>query len=486
MSEVFACRRFAEDFEATESRGSKGTLAEAAGQAPPRFQGRQMHFAALPPEVNSGRMYAGPGAGPMLSAATAWDELANELHSTAANLESVISTLAAKPWQGPSSASMAAAAAPQVAWLSSTAAQATETSARAKAAASAYESAFAMTVHPAEVTANRAQLSSLVATNLLGQNTSAIAATEVEYGEMWAQDVAAMYSYAGESEAASQVTPFTPPQRTTNEGGVAAQGAAAGRAAGTAAGHAQTALSGGSAMSTVPKALQSLSSSTSASALFSDFSNPYDLVSLGSSLLGNGTGLIGVSGAASFITNAEQKLSGINIGSSPAASAPDHSAAKPPAPRPAEKVSAQMGRSASLGGLKVPQSWTTSAPELRLTAPEPPAAGPPPAARPGNGLFGGQMPLFGGAPLMALSGRDKSDARGGRPGDEGDAQSRAAAAPRPRGEMPSGAPAGRPSGTAAELREMTEVLSKLAQLRDSGALTEHEFIEQKQRLLGGQ
>jgi PPE-repeat protein len=443
-----------------------------------------MHFAALPPEVNSGRMYAGPGAGPMLSAATAWDELANELHSTAANLESVISTLAAQPWQGPSSASMAAAAAPQVAWLSSTAAQATQTSAQAKAAASAYESAFAMTVHPGEVTANRAELSSLVATNLLGQNTPAIAATEVEYGEMWAQDVAAMYSYAGESEAASQVTPFTPPRQNTNQGGVAAQGAAAGRAAGTAAGHAQTALSGGNTMSAVPKALQSLSTSTAESSLFSDFSNPYDLVSLGSSLLGNGTGLIGVSGAASFITNAEQKLTGINPGSSPAPSAPEHSAAKPTAPRPTQKVSAQMGRSASLSGLKVPQGWTTSAPELRLTALESPAAGSVPAARPGAGLFGGQMPLLGGAPLMALSGRDKSDSR--RPGGEGDAKGRAAAAPQPRVEMPSGAPAGPPSGNTAELREMTEVLSKLAQLRDSGALSEHEFIDQKQRLLGGQ
>lgn len=49
-----------------------------------------MHFAVLPPEVNSGRMYSGPGSGSML-AASAWDELANELHVTAANIESVIS-----------------------------------------------------------------------------------------------------------------------------------------------------------------------------------------------------------------------------------------------------------------------------------------------------------------------------------------------------------------------------------------------------------
>jgi PPE-repeat protein len=461
---------FRRDFEATDRVVAKG---------------KQMHFAALPPEVNSGRMYAGPGAGPMLSAAAAWDELANELHTTAASLESVISNLATEPWQGPSSVSMAAAAAPQVAWLSSTAAQATQTGAQAKAAAAAYESAYAMTVHPSEIATNRAQLSSLVATNLLGQNTPAIAATEVAYGEMWAQDVAAMYSYAGESQAATQVTPFTPPKQATNEGGVAAQGTAAGKAAGTAAGNAQSALSGGNAMSAVPKALQSLTSPASglSSSEFSEFSNPYDLVSLGSSLLGNGVGLIGLSGAAGFISNAEQKISGVSLGAPPAATAPEHSPKPPSASRPPEKVSAQMGRSASVSGLKVPEGWTTSAPQLRLTALESPAASVP-AARPGAGLFGGQMPLFGGAPLMAMSGRDKADAR--RSGDDATARERpAAAAPQPRVEVPSGASGGRAGGTAAELREMTEVLSKLAQLRDTGALTEHEFIEQKQRLLGG-
>ena len=117
-----------------------------------------MHFAVLPPEVNSGRMYAGPGAGPMLAAATAWAELANELHTTAANLESVISGLTSEPWQGPAAASMAAAAAPQVEWLNTTAAQATQSSTQAKAAVAAYESAYAMTVPPPVVAANRAEL----------------------------------------------------------------------------------------------------------------------------------------------------------------------------------------------------------------------------------------------------------------------------------------------------------------------------------------
>jgi PPE-repeat protein len=112
-----------------------------------------MHFAVLPPEVNSGRMYAGPGAGSMLAAAAAWDELANELHTTAANLESVISGLTSEPWQGPSAASMAAAAPPQLEWLNTTAAQATQSSTQANAAVAAYESAYAMTVPPPVVAA---------------------------------------------------------------------------------------------------------------------------------------------------------------------------------------------------------------------------------------------------------------------------------------------------------------------------------------------
>jgi PPE-repeat protein len=66
-------------------------------------------LAILPPEINSGRMYAGPGSGPMLAAAAVWDGLAAELHSAAASYGSVISGLTAGPWLGPASASMAAA-----------------------------------------------------------------------------------------------------------------------------------------------------------------------------------------------------------------------------------------------------------------------------------------------------------------------------------------------------------------------------------------
>ncbi|MGB8790654.1 MAG: PPE family protein, partial [Mycobacterium sp.] len=190
-----------------------------------------MDFSALPPEINSARMYSGPGAGPLMAAATAWDELATELNSTAASYSSVISGLTGEDWLGPSSASMAAAAAPYAAWMSTTGAQAEQAAAQAMAAASAYEAAFAMTVPPPVIAANRSQTMALIATNILGQNTSAIAASEAQYAEMWAQDSAAMQGYASSSAAASTLSPFTSPPQTTNPAGLAGQAATVAQAA---------------------------------------------------------------------------------------------------------------------------------------------------------------------------------------------------------------------------------------------------------------
>ena len=45
-----------------------------------------MDYGILPPEINSSRIYAGPGSGPMLAAASAWDGLAAELGSAASGL----------------------------------------------------------------------------------------------------------------------------------------------------------------------------------------------------------------------------------------------------------------------------------------------------------------------------------------------------------------------------------------------------------------
>src|ERR1700730_3738463 len=176
-----------------------------------------MDYGAFPPEVNSARMYAGPGAGSMLAAAGAWDGLAADLHTTAAAAGSVVSGLTGGSWRGAASTSMAAAVAPYLTWMSATATQLEQVANQARAAAAAYAAAFAMTGPPAVIATTRAQLMALIATNILGQNTPAIMATEAHYGEMWAQDAAAMYGYAASSAARATTAAVTPPQSTTNQ-----------------------------------------------------------------------------------------------------------------------------------------------------------------------------------------------------------------------------------------------------------------------------
>jgi len=216
-----------------------------------------MDFGALPPEINSAKIYAGPGAGSMLAAAAAWDSLAADLYSVAASYQSVISGLTAGSWLGPSSALMAAAAAPYVAWMSLTAAQAEQAAMQAMAAAAAYEAAFAMTVPPPVIAANRALLIALIATNFFGQNTPAIAATEAHYAEMWGQDAAAMYGYAGASATAAELTDFDEPPEVANRGGLAGQAAAvAAAAANSTPAGVQNVLSG--LASSIPGTLRSL------------------------------------------------------------------------------------------------------------------------------------------------------------------------------------------------------------------------------------
>src|SRR5690625_1817170 len=157
-------------------------------------------------------MYTGAGSAPIRAAATAWKAMAAELESAAGSYRSVIAGLTDEIWQGPAATAMAAAAAPYAAWMSTTAAQAAQAGTQASAAAAAYETAFAMTVPPPVIAANRTQLATLIATNFLGQNTAAIAATEAHYAEMWAQDATAMYGYAGSAAAATQLPSFTAPQ----------------------------------------------------------------------------------------------------------------------------------------------------------------------------------------------------------------------------------------------------------------------------------
>ena len=182
-------------------------------------------------------MYAGPGSGPMLAAAAAWDELAAELATAASGYGSVVSELTSAPWVGPAATSMLAAVSPYVSWLSAVAGQAEETANQARAAAAAYEAAFMGTVPPPVIAANRVLLATLIATNFFGQNTPAIMATEAQYMEMWAQDAATMYAYSAAAALASALEPFNTPPNTTSPEAPGEQALAVAQAQATPAGN---------------------------------------------------------------------------------------------------------------------------------------------------------------------------------------------------------------------------------------------------------
>ncbi|MEZ0367425.1 PPE family protein [Mycobacterium sp. pUA109] len=344
-----------------------------------------MDFAALPPEINSARMYAGPGAAPMMAAASAWSGLGAELATTAASYESVIAALTGEEWLGPASQAMAAAAAPYVGWMNTTAAALEHAAGQAMASAAAYEAAFAATVPPPAIAANRAQLATLVATNILGQNTPAIAANEALYGEMWAQDAAAMYGYAASSGSAGVLNPLTPPAETTNPAGLTGQAAAVAQAAASSSGT-QTGLS--QLVANLPSTVQGLASplagSSGSGGFLSDFINSTQNIGIWNALqtYGSAAGNIGAwnmfagISAAAGLANAHGAAIGGIDGAAGATGAALVGAATPAVPAVASvpagvgatPVLAGMGQAAPVGGLSVPASWSAATPPTTSAA----------------------------------------------------------------------------------------------------------------------
>jgi len=384
-----------------------------------------MDYGALPPEINSTRMYAGPGAGSMLAAAAAWDGLAAELRATANSYSSVIAGLTSG-WLGPASQRMAAAAAPYAAWLNTTAAQAEQTANQARAAAAAYEAAFAATVPPPVVAANRAELTSLVSTNVFGQNTAAIAANEAQYASMWARDSAAMYGYAGQSAAASAVTPFDPPAQNTNPAGTAGQSAAVAQTVGSS-----TTSDTQSALAQLTSATPSALRSFAAPAAPAPASPASSLANFLSNL--NSSSLAKIAGNVELIPKAILPLNdvfittimGLVIGArtlgdmtvavkASTASLAAGLGSTSAAPAVGSAVSASVGQAGLVGGLAVPPSWAAATPAIRTVASvlSGAAEGAVPAAAVSQGTF------FGGVAAAGLVGGAVGAAvpRGSAPG----------------------------------------------------------------------
>jgi PPE-repeat protein len=458
-----------------------------------------MDFGIYPPEINSGRMYTGPGSGPMLAAAQAWGSLADELYTAAGGYQSVVSELSSGSWSGPSSAAMTAAAGSYVEWLSATAAQAEVTAAQARAAAADYEAAFASTVPPPEIAANRSLLAVLVATNFLGMNTPAIAATEAQYAEMWAQDAVAMYGYAGSSAAATALSPFTSPQQNTDPGGTASQGAAVSQATSTSAGNVQSAVSSiQQAFSAVPNALTSASTSAQSTSLSDLLGLLSDLITIFGGAPGAlstipdvGLGLLAIIdlpfGIGGTLTgyNEDDIISGWNgeVGWPDVGPTPLRPFLAPLTNLPSGTVpvSAGMGEANMIGGLSVPANWTVAAPEIRSVALTSPLTGPGAAAAPaveaGSANAFNQMGI-GGMAGQAMAGPPATDEGqdSGKPVTHARLTGRAGGSASDDEAEVTPAPRTVVTGVAAAIRD-------IAKQRNQGYLTEEEYREQKKRLL---
>jgi PPE-repeat protein len=464
-----------------------------------------MDFGIYPPEINSGRMYAGAGSGPMIAAAEAWQGLAAELHSAANSYQSVVSGLTAGSWSGPSSASMAAAAASYSTWLTAAATQAEETASQAKSAVAAYQAAFTSTVPPTMVAANRSRLTTLVATNLFGRNTQAIAANEAQYGEMWAQDAAAMYGYAASSASATTLTPFTPPQQNTNPSGSAGQAAAVSEATGTSAGNVQSTVSSiQQAFSAVPNALTSAATPAQSTSL----SDVLGLLSDVEAISLDAPASLAELGADAPLTIAAfyPDVASLYVGEHTDQVVSDYTGTPswlalgaplaPPQPATTTNlgapVSAGLGEANTVGALSVPPTWTIATPAVRPTSYTLPmlpettvtAAGQPVQA--GSGSTLSEMALAGMAGRAMAGTVGTGGGRGGGKGAKSAQVAARAGAPPATGDSAkadgqSEAPESKPrtvvTGVAAELREF-------AKLRDEGILTDEEYTEQKNRLLG--
>jgi PPE-repeat protein len=435
-----------------------------------------MDFAFLPPEINSGRMYDGPGSGSMLAAAAAWDGLAAELHSTATSYGSVISELSAGPWLGAASTAMAAAAEPYAAWMRSTASQAEQTAIQAKAAAAAYEVTFAAMVPPPVIAANRALLQALVATNLFGQNTPAIAATETLYAEMWAQDATAMYGYAGTSASATTLTPFTPAPQTTT-GASAATSTQAGASQAISAG--LQGLTSTAATNAAPAAALDTLSDLAGLILFLPGVAQAGLTPLNT--VGLFTDLSFDDDELHFegLESTDQDIlktltfNGWHLPPDVALESARPVMALGPAEVPS--VTAGLGQAPTVGTLSVPQAWTVAAPEIRLAALTSPSAGL--GAAPEVMASSSPGSLFSEMTLANMAGRaiTGTTARG--------CQERTGTISRSRSVSTPTSPSGHGTAIAADIRQFAEALVTLGDLRDSGLLTDEEFTDQKERLL---
>jgi len=191
----------------------------------------------IPPEINAFRLTM-MGTGPMAHVPQiSGFQAAAAIHMQQGMQMAVTAASTSPSFVGVGGAAMMAAALPSAAWISAAGAHAEAAAATIQAGVDGYAAAAAATIPHAVVVANRVREATLEATNILGQNTPAIAETNAEYTEFWGQNAGAMMGYLATVTGllGPLSVPLTPAPMGANPAGMAA-GAAAVAAQGAALG----------------------------------------------------------------------------------------------------------------------------------------------------------------------------------------------------------------------------------------------------------
>lgn len=169
----------------------------------------------------------GPGPGSLLAAGAAWRALAVQYADAATQLAGILATVQGGAWDGPTAQQYVAAHGPFLDWLTSMSAVAEAIAERHDTVVAAYSAAVAAMPTLAELAANHAVHTSLLATNFLGLNTIPIALNEADYGRMWLQAAATMRVYEGISTVSLESSPTASPAPpiTSAEAGMSARAA---------------------------------------------------------------------------------------------------------------------------------------------------------------------------------------------------------------------------------------------------------------------
>ncbi|VBA58944.1 PPE family protein [Mycobacterium attenuatum] len=166
---------------------------------------------AVPPEVHSALLSAGPGPASLIAAAQAWSSLSAEYGAVADELAPVVTALRAEAWRGTAAECCGDAYVPYLAWVMQESADCAQVAAVHEVTAAGYQAALAAMPTLGELAANHATHAVLLATNFFGVNAIPIAFNEADYARMWIQAATTMNVYETTSSPAVASTPHTPP-----------------------------------------------------------------------------------------------------------------------------------------------------------------------------------------------------------------------------------------------------------------------------------